>query len=325
MRPPIETKPIDPPSRPADPRVVVEPVPQDLPNVPKSVSNTQAIVTLDGLKGVFIPLDAANLTKNQSSEELAKTIDVLQAALLEKNNENLKLREQNAQLLTPPQSPDDFASALQSAVDTLQTKLSQLSNPVSNFAVKEFKIDTRVGIKMTPLGMVEFRFSGPGERLAPESLSQLSLTLVPVEKPNSIDPALAQFLRPLQPISTIEDMAEVMISQTQSVQRYFEANHIYTIGDFLKVGSRIEVQARIVAATQIKPDLLEDWFNIAQLLLIKGMTYDIAKALGKVGIKSMEDLSEAAPDKLAQQLIETGVDQDTIRFWCDIAARYLAG
>jgi hypothetical protein len=281
------------------------------------------IVIVEGKKGIFIPLEAADLTKNQPVDELVKTIELLQAVLIEKEREILELNERIAELLTPPQSPDDFSGAIQSAVDSLQTELSHLSNPIANFAVKEFRIDTRVGVRITPLGIVEYRFAGPGERINPESQSLLSLTLVPVAKPTQNDKDLDQFLDRLRPIAQIADLTRRIIGKGITMQQYFESNHVYTIGEFLDMSSRANIRARIVAATQVDAETLLRWGDIAELLLIDDLNYALIIQLQDLGIRGMRGLQKADATTTVTKLKRAEINVEKFRLWQTIAERYL--
>jgi hypothetical protein len=293
------------------------------PGDPAEPLPAPGIVVVDGKKGIFIPLDAADLTGGRPAGELAKMIEALQSVLVEKERELLGFKERIAELSAPPQSPDDFSAALQSTVDSLQTELSRLSNPIANFAIKEFKIDTRVGVKITSLGTIEYRFAGPGERVSAESQSQLSLTLVPVEKADQSSKDLDRFLAPLRPIAQIADLAKKVISKDLSAQNYFEANHIYTIGEFLRVGSRANIQARIVAATQIDSKTLGRWLDIAELLLIKDLDYPMITQMQEAGINGMRGLQNADAEKTVAKLKRADISAEKFKLWQTIAARYL--
>jgi hypothetical protein len=281
------------------------------------------VVIVDGKKGVFIPIDQAVLTDEQTAEELVKTVELLQSIITGKDAEILGLNQRVAELLSPPQSPDDFSTAMQSAVDTLQTQLSHLSNPIANFAVKEFKIDARVGINITPLGVVEYRFAGPGERISPESQSQLTLTLVPVEKTDQTSKDLDRFLAPLRPIAQIPDIVERVISPDLSAQKYFESNHIYTIGDFLRAGSRANIKARILSATKIDSRDFDRWLDIAELLLIKDVDFALAVQMQEIGISGMRRLQAADAENLLAKLSGENLSIDRIRAWQAIAKKYV--
>lgn len=282
-----------------------------------------AIVVVGGIKGIFTPLARADLTSGRSVKELIGIIESLQSALVEKERELLGIKERLAEALGPPQAPDDFSSALQSTVDSLQAELGHLSNPIANFAVKEFKIDTRVGVTITPLGTVEYRFAGPGERLPAESQSALSLTLVPIEKPDQ-QSDLDRYLAPLRPIAHIADLAKTIISRNFTAQKYFETNHVYTIGEFLRTGSRANIQARIVAATQIDAATLARWLDIAELLLLKDLDYALIIRMQEIGICGMRGLRDADAERTVARLKAAYVDVERFRLWQTIAERYLA-
>lgn len=277
------------------------------------------IVVVEGKKGVFVPLAGANLTEDRSVDVLVKMIELLQSALVERECEVLVLKERIAELAAPPQSPDDFSAAIQSTVDSLQNELSRLSNPIANFAVKEFKIDTRVGVRITPLGTVEYRFAGPGERVKKASQSLLSLTLVPVEKAHECDEDLLRFLAPFRPIAQIAELAD----KYPSAQDYLEANHVYTIGEFLRAGGRVKIQARIAAAVHVDAKTLERWLETAEMLLVKDLDYGLVVQLQRAGIHGMGGLQSADAEETVAALKRADVDIERVCRWREIAARYL--
>src|SRR5262245_38336981 len=77
------------------------------------------------------------------------------------------LRRQNALLTAelraarPHTSPEDFAAAVQRSVDKLQSQLAAMTNSVSNFAVREFKLETNVQLHVTSLGELTYSFVSP--------------------------------------------------------------------------------------------------------------------------------------------------------------------
>src|SRR4051812_40533055 len=110
----------------------------------KSSALTNTVVSAGGLdtKGTGTRIETGTL--EQSDPILA-----LKAKIARLQTDNNTLKAQVAALSAPPRSPDDFASALQRTVNNLQGRLATLSNPVSNFAVKEFRIEAPVGISIT--------------------------------------------------------------------------------------------------------------------------------------------------------------------------------
>ena len=62
-----------------------------------------------------------------------------------------------------------------------------MDNPVSNFAVREFQLEAKVHVDITPLGTVGFRFVEPGDAVDAAALSTLNIAVVPVPKPVPAD------------------------------------------------------------------------------------------------------------------------------------------
>ena len=305
-----------PPVGRVPPAPAPEPVPRRAP--------TRTIVTgEDGRRGVFVSLEAADLATDLPAPELARMIEALQGELAKRDAEIAALRQQIGELLAPPQTPDDFSAALQSTVDELQTELSHLSNPLANFAVKEFRLDTRVGVRITPLGTVEYRFASPGERLSPDAQSALSVTLVPVEKPQR-DREPDRALSPERRIGDLVELRTKLPRKDFSPAQYLRSNHVFTIGDLLRVGARANVRVRITAALQVDQDTIDRWLDLAELLLLKEVDWPLAHALYEVGIHGLAVLRDANAEALAAQLRELRLDPARIKAWQVSAERYLA-
>ncbi|HYR12361.1 MAG TPA: hypothetical protein VEQ60_31530, partial [Longimicrobium sp.] len=137
----------------------------------------------------------SNLQKQVSELQTSNT--ALRSELVTLQEQDLRSREQIVELTQKAiqledqlsqqgaragREPDDFASAVSHSLDTLQTRLAGLSNPLTDFAVREFSIDARVAVNVTPLGTVEYRFIRPGETVAPAAVSNVSMKVVPVPK-----------------------------------------------------------------------------------------------------------------------------------------------
>src|SRR5687768_7239465 len=173
-------------------------------------------------------------------EELQAVIDRLTRELGELRGQNLALQGRIDQLLVPAKSPDDLASALQRTVDRLQTELASLSNPVSNFAVKDFRLETALTVSITELGTIEYRLLQPGSNDDPNSISKLTLSLAPIEKQRP-DGTLSPLL--FQPGKEL-----AVLGMNEELRQTFERNHIFTIGDFRSTVMRAQVRASLIAS-----------------------------------------------------------------------------
>src|SRR4051794_9479811 len=117
----------------------------------------------------------AQKSAQETTDRLTKEVAALRAA-------NTELQAQIDRLAAPVRSPDELASALQRTVDRLQGDLASLANPVANFAIKEFRLETALTVGITDLGTIEYRLVTPSANVDPNTLSKLTISLVPIEK-----------------------------------------------------------------------------------------------------------------------------------------------
>jgi len=203
---------------------------------------------------------------------------------------NLALQGQIERTLAPPKSPDDVAAALQRTVDGLQTKLASLSNPISNFAVKEFRLETNLAVSITDLGTLEYRLLQPGANVDPSSISKLTLTLVPIEKqvPQGTFAPLA--FEPQKELAAIE--------VGDDLRQLLEENHIFTIGDFRSAAMRASVRASLVASGRTTQQELARLQALAELELLSGVDAAIAKKLIAAKIDSLQAVARSTSEGL---------------------------
>lgn len=230
------------------------------------------------------------------TSELRAIIDRLTREIADLQQRNLTLQGRLDQLLAPAKSPDDVASALQRTVDRLQTELASLSNPVSNFAVKDFRLETSLTVSITELGTLEYRLLQPGANVDPNSISKLALSLVPIEKQGpggTLSPLLFQPGKELGQLGMSEELRET-----------FERNHIFTIGELRSTVMRAQVRATLIAsqkATQQELALLQ---ARAELMLLVGIDRALADRLIAAGIDSLPALARSVPEGLLLVLPE---------------------
>jgi hypothetical protein len=246
------------------------------------------------------------------SRDLQSIIDRLTQELGELKQRNLALQGGIEQLLAPASSPDDLASALQRTVDRLQTELASLSNPVSNFAVKDFRLETAITVSITELGTVEYRLLQPGTNIDPNAISKLTLSLVPIEKQRpdgTLSPLLFQPGRELAVVGMREDLLQT-----------FERNHIYTIGEFRSTVMRAQVRSTLIASEKTTQQELSILQARAELLLLVGMDRAMADLLMAAGIDGLPALARSTPEGL--MLLLANVEKTILTQWIAAAQAF---
>ena len=255
----------------------------------------ETLATVNGQLGVFTPLTHAAGAPSDAVAD--KNIDVVITSL---RNEIAKLQQQNQglqgqldSLLAKPSAPEDFGTALQQSVDKLQTLLYSMTNPVSNFAVKEFQLETNVELTVTPLGTVEYRFIPFDQKVDPGALSRITLQLVPIPKQTTTNTFTNQF-QPQLSTSAIEGL-------TADQQALLHRSGIDTVGDFLSVGTRARSSVELVALLKVDRVKMAALLASAQLLTLKGVDAARVAVLIAAGIDSLEKIAGLKPDDLVKR------------------------
>jgi hypothetical protein len=242
----------------------------------------------DGRHGIFVPLgkDGELLPEpGTGGEELA----ALRREVVRLTEENLQLKKKLETMERPPTSPDDLASALQGAVDSLQGRLSSLDNPVSNFAVKEFRLEAQVRVDVNALGQIGYRFARPGEN---EALSRLTLDLVPLPKPSSDGPPPACVPLSILGLDSIEGL-------TQEARRVLHENQIFSVQDFLTAGTRVRSRVELRRLLGEERERLGLCLAQAELLSVPGLTPPVARVLSEAGFRGLADLAASSSGTVA--------------------------
>jgi hypothetical protein len=81
-----------------------------------------------------------------------------------------------------------LASALGDAVDAIQGGLTSLRNPLIDYGLQEFDLETQVNVEVGGDGRLQIRFPGFNEAVNAQSLSRLSLRLRPIPKAQGEEP-----------------------------------------------------------------------------------------------------------------------------------------
>ena len=253
------------------------------------------LANVNGQLGVFTPLTHA--TGAPADPNADKNLDVVIASLRDEvaklGAENQTLQGQLNTLLSKPTAPEDFATALQQSVDKLQTLLSSMTNPVSNFAVKEFQLETNVEVTVTSLGTVEYRFIPFDQKVDPGALSRITLQLVPVPKQTAANTFTSQF----QPQVSISSIAGLTADQ----QALLHSSGLDTVGDFLSVGTRARSSVELVSLLKVDRTQMAALLASASLLTLKGVDGPRAAVLIAAGIDSLEKIAALQPDDLVKR------------------------
>jgi hypothetical protein len=249
----------------------------------------QQLVTIDGRTGVFIPIARPDPADPQSTDNLQVIVDVLARQVSALQRENAELRAKLAD--RPGRSADDIAAAVQRSVDVLQDRLTQMQNPVTNFGLREFSLQSKVHVDVTPVGTLDLQFVRPGEEVAPEALSTLSVTIVPVPKPQP---------EPGSPTPAPQPgPALAALGFDERAQHTLRASHVNTAGDLATLGTRVSATATLSAMLGIERDELADRIALAGLLTLPGVDLDRAAVLAAAGYRDTAAVAAANAGELA--------------------------
>jgi Domain of unknown function (DUF4332) len=247
---------------------------------------TDRIVTIDGLTGVFTPIGTGPDVPIGADERknLQEIIDRLKKEVTELQSSKLQLAQQLAALQERPSAPDDFASAVHQSLDELAQRMASMRNSMSNFAVREFKLDASVFVQVSALGTIEYRFVQPGDDADAAALSKLSLQLVPVPKSNLAGVWVPELFQPELSMAALPGVTD------EQVQR-LEAAGLFSIGEFLQVGTRARAQAYLEALLGTERKRLAEWVQQAALMTLRGVNGAAALVLIESGYGSFELLA----------------------------------
>ncbi len=249
----------------------------------------QSLLTVEGRTGVFIPIARPDPKDPASTDNLSTIVDVLarQVGSLQRENEELRAKL-DAQV--PTRSADDVAAAVQGSVDALASRLTQMQNPVTNFGLREFVLQSKVRVDVTPVGTLGLRFVQPGEDVEPEALSTLSVTIVPVPKPQP-EPGTASPAPGRGP-----DL--VALGFDAPAIQTLHANHVSTAGDLATLGTRASATAALSAMLGVDREELASRIALAGLLTLPAVDADRAAVLGAAGLTTTLVIANASPEEV---------------------------
>jgi predicted flap endonuclease-1-like 5' DNA nuclease len=212
-------------------------------------------------------------------------------------------------------TPDDFAAALQKTVDDLQARLTSLTNPITNFAIKEFRIETPVVVSVSKLGTLNYRFLSAGETVDSSKITRLSLTIVPIEKQSSagsLPPSL------FTPEETVADLSGLDSTTVEILRQH----QVHTVSDLWRIASRASARAELETMLKMDRVKLSNLLSEAELLLVRGIGSSEARILFRIGITSLSDLSKLKPEELAQKFNQAAERKD-MKLQSDVAETWI--
>ena len=171
-----------------------------------------------------------------------------------------------------------------------------MSNPTSNFAVREFTLESKVHVDVTPLGTMGFQFVRPGESVNAAALSTVTLTAVPIPKPapDTGDEVAAQ-PAPVpdsgQPIEAIDGLTGAQVAALRDA-------HVSTASAFARLATRATASAQLMSLLRVDRDALGRFTLLAGLLTVPGLDRLKAAVLYAAGIPDVATLATADPAAL---------------------------
>lgn len=261
------------------------------------------LVIVNGKYGLFTPLTDSS-EEPATEKNLQEIVEILRNELSKSQIENSKLKKQLAEALEkPPRTPDDFVTAIQHSVDSLQSKLSNMKNPVSDFVVSEFTIDTKVFVDVNDYGTVDYRFVQPGDDYNPDLLSKLSLKIQPVPKQTQAGTLDHANFTPFMDIDEIQGIGE-------SYKATLRSKNIYTVSDLLHVGTRVRSRVELASLLGVEQRHLGEWIGNAELMTVKDIDGHAAEILFETGVSDLEALSTQVPEELLEKYNQRVSEKD---------------
>ncbi|HEX8276753.1 MAG TPA: DUF4332 domain-containing protein [Longimicrobiaceae bacterium] len=293
--------------------VVGEAAPADAPVGGTTAALTDPYAELSALRVEIATLRSKNAALAQQVADLTTRNEELQARLKTKITRSSRM-------------PDDFASAVGHSIDAIQSRLAGLSNPVTDFAVREFSIDAKVAVNITSMGTVEYRFIEPGESIDPAAISNLSMTVVPVPKQSAAGAWVPTEFTPTVGVEEIPGVGRQMRTRLNE-------QGIFTVADLVHAGSRVRSSVDLAALVEVDRARLAEWLAHAELLTIRDIDGGMSGVLYEIGIRTLDALAAAQPEELAarfnHQLARTGrkrvapVNAATVTPWIRTAGAYV--
>jgi hypothetical protein len=245
------------------------------------------VIRNDGVLGIFRPVDSVEDDSDR------KLVEDLAAEVARLQKENDALRAQVASLQGEGRHYDELGTAIANATDQLQRQLSESSNGVTRFALREVQLDTRVSLDLDELGNLRYRFPTPG---APEdaSVGRLAMTIVPIPVENA---EAASLLRPSVPLETLP-------SVDAAGRKALAAAGLFRAGDLVSVGSRARVATELQRRLGVDRATLRTWVSEAELVTLPGATGRHVTVLRAAGFDSLAAVGAASVEDLVARFDE---------------------
>ncbi len=266
---------------------------------------SEKIIDYQGRYGLFTPLTSDKSEAEETSEEnLHAIVEIMRQDIGRLQEKNVELEEKLHQAATrPSRTPDDVMTAIGHSVDSLQAKLNRMTNPVSDFVLREFTIETKAYVDVTSLGTIEYRFVQPGDDIDPDRLSSLRLTLAPVPKKDATGSFSGPGFTPFEDIKEIQGIGEVY-------KEKLNLHNIYTVSDLLHAGTRVRSRVELAAMLEVDHNRLGQWLAHAELLTVKEIDARGAEVLCETGVTGLEALSRAQADTLVEKYNQFVTEKD---------------
>lgn len=266
---------------------------------------SEELIDHNGRYGIFTLLTSDKTEAEATSEEnLHAIVEILRQDIGRLQAKNLELEQRLRQATTQPsRTPDDVMTAISHSVDSLQAKLNQMTNPVSDFVLREFTIETKAYVEVTSLGTIDYRFVQPGDDIDPNQLSLLRMTLAPVPKKDAAGSISGPAFTPFEDIEEIQGIGEIY-------KEKLNRHNIYTVSDLLHAGTRVRSRVELAAMLEVDHKRLGEWLSHAELLTVKEIDARAAEVLFDIGITGLEALSQAQADALSEKYNHDVAEKD---------------
>ena len=251
------------------------------------------LISYQGKQGFFAPVADVN-KPNESQANLEQIILAMKEQMntLQFENHNLKTKVEET-IKKRQRTPDDFSTAISHSVDSLQSRLNDMKNPVSRFAIKEFEAEFNVFVDVTEMGTIDYRFISPEEDIEPDRLSKIKISLVPLPKETQTGTWSSPHFTPLRDVEEIQGIGE-------SYQKLLNRKNIYTVADLLTAGTRVRSKIELSKMLGVDKNRLLEWLAQAELLSVKAIDSHAAEVLVNIGVKNLANLAEQEDESLVK-------------------------
>jgi hypothetical protein len=259
---------------------------------------TDEIVTIGDRTGIFTPLTSK---AGDNTDNLSKIVDVLRGELAEAKSSAAALQAKLDALTAPPRSADNLAEGVQTALDSLADRLGSMTNTTSNFAVREFSLESKVHVDVTALGTIGFQFVKPGEVVNAAALSTVTLTVVPIPKPlpdpadSSAGPASAGTVASAGPAVRGADSPLEALGLSPAQSDALRSAHVTTTSELARVATHATATAELVSMLGVTREELGRYVLLAGLLTVPGLDGTKARVLYEAGIHDVAALAGMKP------------------------------